>query len=107
MLVGLVGVLFGLRVVLVLGLAGYQYRSAKRWPLSPDYLPAVAVIVPAYNETVGIERAVRSLDASDYPDFEVVVVDDGSTDDTADIVEGLALDRVRLVRKPNGVRRRP
>ena len=58
--------------------------------------------MPAYNEAVGIERAVRSLAASDYPDFEViVVVDDGSTDGTADIVEGLALERVRLIRQDN------
>src|SRR5207302_3772991 len=58
--------------------------------------------VPAYNEAVGIERAVRSLVASDYPNFEVVVVDDGSTDRTAEIVSGLNLDRVRLVRQDNG-----
>ena len=100
--VGLVGILFAIRVVLVLGLASYQFRSAKKRPLAPEYLPPVVVIVPAYNERVGIERAIRSLAESDYPDFEVVVVDDGSTDDTADIVEALVLDRVRLLRKPNG-----
>ncbi len=102
LLVGLVGILFAARVVLVLGLAGYQRRSIKRRAPAPAYLPAVAVVVPAYNEGVGIERAVRSLAASDYPEFEVVVVDDGSTDDTAAIVERLELERVRLVRKPNG-----
>jgi cellulose synthase/poly-beta-1,6-N-acetylglucosamine synthase-like glycosyltransferase len=60
------------------------------------------VIVPAYNEEVGIERAVRSLAASDYPEFEVVVVDDGSRDRTAEIVAGLELQNVRLVRQDNG-----
>ena len=39
-------------------------------------------MVPAYNEALGIEAAVRSLARSDYADFEVIVVDDGSTDDT-------------------------
>ena len=46
-------------------------------------------IVPAYNEGAGIEAAVRSLAASDYPELEVIVVDDGSTDGTGDLVEGL------------------
>jgi len=102
LLVGLVGVLFAARVALVLAFAGHQFRLQKRRPPTPDYLPPVVVVVPAYNESIGIERAVRSLADSDYPDFEVVVVDDGSTDDTAAIVEGLQLERVRLLRKANG-----
>jgi cellulose synthase/poly-beta-1,6-N-acetylglucosamine synthase-like glycosyltransferase len=51
---------------------------------------------------VGIERAVRSLAASDYPDLEVVVVDDGSKDRTAEIVAGLELGNLRLIRQDNG-----
>jgi cellulose synthase/poly-beta-1,6-N-acetylglucosamine synthase-like glycosyltransferase len=101
-LVGLVGILFAARLVLVLSLAGYQRRATGRRDPGPAYTPPVVVVVPAYNEAVGIERAVRSLAASDYPDFSVVVVDDGSTDDTAAIVEQLALERVHLLRKPNG-----
>jgi cellulose synthase/poly-beta-1,6-N-acetylglucosamine synthase-like glycosyltransferase len=60
------------------------------------------VLVPAYNEAVGIARAVRALVDADYPDLEVVVIDDGSTDGTGDIVAGLGFDRVRLVRQQSG-----
>ena len=50
----------------------------------------VSVIVPARNEALNIGACVRSLAASEYPAFEVIVVDDGSEDDTADIVRTLA-----------------
>ena len=53
----------------------------------PPVTEPVTVIVPAYNENKNIEATVRSLVASDHP-VEVLVVDDGSTDGTADIVGG-------------------
>jgi cellulose synthase/poly-beta-1,6-N-acetylglucosamine synthase-like glycosyltransferase/peptidoglycan/xylan/chitin deacetylase (PgdA/CDA1 family) len=98
-----VGILVALRALLLMTLASHQTRIYRRRAGGqPLHLPSVSVIVPAYNEEVGIERAVRSLAASDYPDLEVVVVDDGSTDRTAEIVEGLGLPRVHLVRQDNG-----
>jgi len=45
-------------------------------------MPAISVIVPAYNEGELMERALASLMELDYPEYEIVVVDDGSTDDT-------------------------
>jgi cellulose synthase/poly-beta-1,6-N-acetylglucosamine synthase-like glycosyltransferase/peptidoglycan/xylan/chitin deacetylase (PgdA/CDA1 family) len=96
-----VGLLVAARVVLVVGLATWHKRRAVS-PSAVGHLPEVVVVVPAYNESVGIEAAVRSLASSEYPHFEVVVVDDGSSDDTAEIVERLALDNVRLIRKENG-----
>jgi glycosyltransferase involved in cell wall biosynthesis len=56
-------------------------------PACPLAIAVLLLIVPAYNEEVGIERAVRSLTASDYAPLEVVVVDDGSMDATATIVD--------------------
>jgi len=76
-------------------------RRLGRPPLSPGVLP-VTVIVPAYNESANIAATVRSLLDTDYPDLDVIVVDDGSTDGTADIVEGLGLPRVLVVRQANG-----
>ena len=46
------------------------------------FLPGVSVVVPGYNEGEALVDAVRSLLALDYPDFEVIVVNDGSNDDT-------------------------
>lgn len=98
-----IGVLIVVRAVLLLTLASHQVLRSRRAAADPlPYLPSVAVIVPAYNEEVGIERAVRSLAASDYPDLEIVVVDDGSKDETAEIVAGLDLPGVRLIRQDNG-----
>ena len=63
--------------------------------------PGVSVVVPAYNEEVGIAAAVRSLAASDYPTLEIVLVDDGSTDGTSATVEALGLPGVRVIRQAN------
>ena len=97
-----VGVLMGMRALLLLTLASHQTRAYRRRAIGDPHLPSVSVLVPAYNEEVGIERAVRSLAGNDYPDLEVVVVDDGSTDGTAAVVESLALPNVHLVRQDNG-----
>lgn len=61
----------------------------------------VSVIVPAHNEAANITATVRSLLASRYPALEVVVVDDGSADGTADLVERLGAPGVRVVRQAN------
>ena len=47
----------------------------------------VSVIIPAYNAEHCIRRAIDSILAQSYEDFEVVVVDDGSTDGTAEVVK--------------------
>jgi len=89
-------------------LALFVYRYATRRPRLEDYLPQRAgalasVIVPARNEAMNIERCVRSILATEYRPVEVIVVDDRSSDATAEIVERLARSnaaagRLRLVR---------
>jgi cellulose synthase/poly-beta-1,6-N-acetylglucosamine synthase-like glycosyltransferase/peptidoglycan/xylan/chitin deacetylase (PgdA/CDA1 family) len=90
-----------LRAVAVVGLARLQSRRLRRQPRPDGFQPPVSIVVPAYNEAAGIEQAVRSLAASDYPEFEVVVVDDGSIDGTGELVDGLGLPQVRVLREPN------
>jgi cellulose synthase/poly-beta-1,6-N-acetylglucosamine synthase-like glycosyltransferase/peptidoglycan/xylan/chitin deacetylase (PgdA/CDA1 family) len=96
-----VAILAAARAAVALTLAVHHRRSARSSRGDDTYLPSLAVVVPAYNEAVVIERTVRSLAASDYPSFEVVVVDDGSSDGTAQIVDGLGLERVRVVQQEN------
>jgi cellulose synthase/poly-beta-1,6-N-acetylglucosamine synthase-like glycosyltransferase/peptidoglycan/xylan/chitin deacetylase (PgdA/CDA1 family) len=93
--------LFVARVFLLLVFARRHARTARSRAYEDGFTPAVSVIVPAYNEVVGIERSIRSLAASDYPELEVIVVDDGSMDGTGDLVQGLGLPRVRVLRQPN------
>ena len=76
-------------------------RAVRRAPRAGGFEPPASIVVPAFNEAVGIGRAVRSLAASDYPDFEVIVVDDGSDDRTGAIVEELGLPNVRVLRQAN------
>jgi cellulose synthase/poly-beta-1,6-N-acetylglucosamine synthase-like glycosyltransferase/peptidoglycan/xylan/chitin deacetylase (PgdA/CDA1 family) len=97
-----VGALVGIRLVLMLIFARRHARRRRspdfRW--GPPVVEPVTVIVPAYNEIKNIEATVRSILANDHP-LEVLVVDDGSTDGTADLVESLALPRVRVLRQRN------
>lgn len=69
-------------------------------------LPMITLVVPAYNEGVVIQAAVRSLLLLDYPNFEIIVVDDGSTDDTYEKASVVAKEslkiNVRVVTKRNG-----
>ncbi len=65
-------------------------------------VPAVTVVVPAYNVAPYIAEALASLQAQDWSDFEAIVVDDGSTDDTAERVAPFLTDpRFRLLRTEN------
>lgn len=60
--------------------------------------PAITVVLPAYNCAPFIEEAVRSILDQSFGDFELLVIDDGSTDDTAAVVGSFGDPRLKLVR---------
>ena len=70
----------------------------------PERQPLVTVLLPAYNEGKVIEASIRSLLAGEYGNLEILVIDDGSTDDTAVVAKRMAAidPRVRCLRKANG-----
>lgn len=63
--------------------------------------PLVSVILPAYDYADYLPQAIDSALAQDWPALEVIVVDDGSTDATPDVIASYG-DRIRSVRRPNG-----
>ena len=88
---------------LVIGLLALAEKLRPTPEDHPEYQPQVSVIIPAYNEESVIVDTVRSALASNYPKLEIVVVDDGSIDRTAELVRGnFGHDpRVRLLLQPN------
>jgi len=75
------------RMALMAVLAVIQSKRENKREFDLTYHPTVSVVIAAYNEAKVINRTVATLLASDYPDIEVVVVDDGSQDGTADTVQ--------------------
>ncbi|GLY01622.1 bifunctional polysaccharide deacetylase/glycosyltransferase family 2 protein [Actinoplanes sp. NBRC 101535] len=104
------GVLTIARLVLMLGLGRKHANRHKRGRrraggvISPywgtPYTKPVTVVVPAYNEKECIADTVRSLAASTHP-IRIIVVDDGSTDGTAEIAEKLGYPNVTVIWQPN------
>lgn len=62
--------------------------------------PLVSVITPTYNRAHLLPRALESVLSQDFGDLELIVVDDGSTDETPEVVAGLADPRIRYIRFP-------
>jgi cellulose synthase/poly-beta-1,6-N-acetylglucosamine synthase-like glycosyltransferase/peptidoglycan/xylan/chitin deacetylase (PgdA/CDA1 family) len=89
-----------LRAAVVVLLARRQARGWRRRS-SQAFTPPVSVVVPAFNEAAVIERTVSSLSGGDYPAHQVLVIDDGSTDGTGEIVEGMGLPEVSVIRQAN------
>lgn len=96
-----------LRLLMVPLALVFEHRAGKRRkanvPTPLDRMPSVSVVVPAYNEEKVLRSCVSSILATDYPNLEVVIIDDGSTDDTRSIGEELERGdaRVRYIFQDN------
>jgi cellulose synthase/poly-beta-1,6-N-acetylglucosamine synthase-like glycosyltransferase len=99
-------VLMSARLVLV-GILAIIDRLRKHREPTPGFEPPIAVLVPAYNEETVIVRTVRSVLNSTYQNLHVIVIDDGSSDNTAEAARGaygpeIAAGKVIVLSKPNG-----
>jgi len=98
------------RVLFLAFIATREFIREKKYAFTPFWspdgkdAPLVSIIVPAYNEEVNAVSSVQSLLNRDYPNFEILFVDDGSTDRTFERVSmAFAGDeRVKVLSKPNG-----
>ncbi len=64
--------------------------------IAPQVWPKLSIIVPVCNEAEHIEQAARSLIAQNYPELEIILVNDRSTDNTGEIIDRLAADEARV-----------
>jgi cellulose synthase/poly-beta-1,6-N-acetylglucosamine synthase-like glycosyltransferase/peptidoglycan/xylan/chitin deacetylase (PgdA/CDA1 family)/spore germination protein YaaH len=96
--------LLAVGVLAVLHARREKTREVEMGPLTDSFAPSVTVVIAAYNEEKVIVRTIRALLDGGYPRLEVIVVDDGSKDATAAVVETAFPDdpRVRVLRKANG-----
>jgi biofilm PGA synthesis N-glycosyltransferase PgaC len=102
-----VSVSITIRWLSVQAFAFYEHDRVRRTPVKPLVnAPFVSILVPAYNESNTVIQTVGSLIALDYPDYEIILVDDGSTDDT--FVKAFSMAgtypncTIRAYTKPNG-----
>ncbi len=79
-------------------------RSTVYPVLTKETAPRVSIIVPAYNEEVNAISSLNNLLRQDYPNFDIIFIDDGSKDTTFEKVQAAFLgnDKVKVMTKPNG-----
>ncbi len=93
----------GLRSAVVVRRARHLERFGRvSAMLSSQTSPPVSIVIPAYNEAAGIVDAVRSMSIVGYPRFEIVVTNDGSTDETLQtLIDAFHLEKVRIPYRPD------
>lgn len=83
----------------------FTRKNNRRLPNDFKYMISVSTIIPVYNGSATIAQAIDSALAQDFEGQEIIVVNDGSTDATSEILRSYG-DRIRLIEQPNGGRSR-
>lgn len=77
-------------------------KKRKKLLFEDHELPSVSVIIPAYNEEKSMAKTLDSILFTKYPNFEVIIVDDGSKDNTLKIAKNYQSKKVKVFSKKNG-----
>ena len=85
----------------------HKKRQLKKQPIkiNEDYKPFVSILIPAHNEDTVISHTVDNIMQLNYQNFEIILIDDRSTDNTANVIKNLALkykDRVKTIVRQQG-----
>jgi cellulose synthase/poly-beta-1,6-N-acetylglucosamine synthase-like glycosyltransferase len=80
----------------------HKLREKDTPSVTSTYKPRVSIVVPAYNEEKVVSRTIETLLEADYPDKEIIIVDDGSSDNTFAIASKYIGKGVKVVHRPNG-----
>ncbi|QHS55568.1 glycosyltransferase [Mucilaginibacter sp. 14171R-50] len=92
------------RIILIGILAARQFSLNKKIDAAPHPQPPVSIIVPAYNEEITAIKTIQSLLKTEYTNFNIIFVDDGSKDRTFEVVSEAYANHplVTVLTKPNG-----
>ena len=95
-----VNTIWGLVILLCLMAMYGAYTSLALWhnkrklrknpkEIDESYKPFISIMIPAHNEASVIEYTVNNIRAIDYPNFEIILIDDRSTDNTLDVIKSI------------------
>ncbi len=76
----------------------HRVRKQRKHPVEKNYnyKPFVSILIPAHNEAVVIDKTIENIMQIDYPKYEVIVIDDRSSDDTARVLDNICLKYTNL-----------
>ena len=83
----------------ILGSIVFYFSNERKGALKLESTPFVSILMPAHNESKILYPVVKEMVSLNYPSYEVILINDGSSDDTSDVLKGLALkyDKVRVI----------
>jgi cellulose synthase/poly-beta-1,6-N-acetylglucosamine synthase-like glycosyltransferase len=82
-----IGIVFGIARLVVVIFSAISQKLLASKKVYPKFTPEISIVAPAFNEGVVVVKSIKRLLTLTYPKYNIIVVDDGSTDNTAELVE--------------------